>query len=322
MTEKFNHKIVSGLVAIAMLAGLILSGLLAACTTAPAAEEAVSFPIELTDQLGRVVKLDGIPQRIISISPSNTEILFALGLADKIVAVTDYDDYPPEAKEKPSVGGYSTPNIEKLVSFAPDLILATSVHEDKIIPQLEAKGLTVLALDSNTLDEVLAAITLIGKATGQEKEASGLVAEMQSRIKAVTDKTDSLSQEQRPRVFYIVWHDPLMAPGSGTFQDDLIRKAGGINIAQDLTSWATISLEAVIDANPEVMIASISHGSSVALTFQFINTEPRLKDTAARHNGNIYGIDGNVSSRPGPRIIDGLEQFAQFIHPELFEGGQ
>lgn len=322
MTEKFNQKIVSGLVAIAMLAGLILSGLLAACTTAPAADEAASFPIELTDQLGRVVKLDGIPQRIISIAPGNTEILFALGLADKIVAVTDYDDYPPEVKEKPSIGGFSTPNIEEIVALSPDIIIAASIHEDKIIPQLEAKGLTVLALDPNTLDEVMAAITLIGKATGQEKEASGLVAGMQRRIKAVTDKTDSLSQEQRPRVFYIVWHDPLMAPGSGTFQDDLIRKAGGINIAQDLTSWATISLEVVIDANPEVMIASLSHGSSESLPFQFINTEPRLKDTAARRNGNIYGIDGNLSSRPGPRIIDGLEQFAQFIHPELFEGAQ
>ena len=322
MIQKFNQKIGGGLVAIAVLAGLILSGTLAACATAPAAEETASFPIELTDQLGRVVKLDGTPQRIISIAPSNTEILFALGLADKIVAVTDYDDYPPEAKEKPSVGGYSTPSIEKLVSFSPDLILATSVHEDKIIPQLEAKGLTVIALAPNTLDEVLAAITLVGEATGQEKEASALVAEMQNRIKAVTDKTDSLPQEQRPRVFYLVWHDPLMTAGSGTFQDDLIRKAGGINIAQDLTSWATISLEVVIDANPEVMIASLSHGSSESLPFQFINTEPRLKDTAARRNGNIYGIDGNLSSRPGPRIIDGLEQFAQFIHPELFEGAQ
>ncbi len=322
MIQKFNQKIGGGLVAIAVLAGLILSGTLAACATAPAAEETASFPIELTDQLGRVVKLDGTPQRIISIAPSNTEILFALGLADKIVAVTDYDDYPPEAEEKPSVGGYSTPSIEKLVAFSPDLILATSVHEDKIIPQLEAKGLTVFALAPNTLDEVLAAITLVGEATGQEKEASGLVAEMQNRIKAVTDKTDSLSQEKRPRVFYIVWHDPLLTAGSGTFQDDLIRKAGGINIAQDLTSWVTISLEAVIEANPEVMIAGVSHGSLTDLNFQFIKTEPRLRDTDARRNNRVYDVDGNLVSRPGPRIVDGLEKFARFINPELFEGAQ
>ena len=322
MIQKFNQKIGGGLVAIALLTSLILSGTLAACTRAPAIEETASFPIELTDQLGRVVKLDGIPQRIISIAPSNTEILFALGLADKIVAVTDYDDYPPEAEMKPSIGGFSTPNIEEIVALSPDIIIAASIHEDKIIPQLEAKGLTVLALDPNNLDEVLAAVTLIGKATGQEKEASGLVAEMQSRIKAVTDKTDSLSQEQKPRVFYIVWHDPLMAPGSGTFQDDLIRKAGGINIAQELTSWTTISLEAVIEANPEVMIAGVSHGSLTDLNFQFIKTEPRLRDTDARRNDRVYDVDGDLASRPGPRIIDGLEKFARFIHPELFEGAQ
>ena len=111
-----------------------------------------------------------------------------------------------------------------------------------------------------------------------------------------------------------------MAPGFGTFQDDLIRQAGGINIARDLTGWVTISLETVIEANPEVMIASISHGTSEALTFQFIKTESRLRDTDARRNNRVYGIDGDLVSRPGPRIVDGLEQLARFIHPELFGG--
>jgi iron complex transport system substrate-binding protein len=298
---------------------IVLLGLLLACTPLP--KEAESFSIEITDQLGRVVKLNGIPQRIISLAPSNTEILFALGLADRVVAVTDYADYPPQAEEKPSVGGYTTPSIEKLVAFSPDLVLAISVHEERIIPQLEARGLTVFALAPQTLDEVLAAIILVGEITGQEEEASRLVAEMQNRIKAVTDKTDSLSQGQRPRVFYIVWHDPLMAPGSGTFQDDLIGKAGGTNIAQALTGWATISLEVVIEANPEVMIASVSLGMGEDLPFQLIKNETRLRDTDARRNNRVYGIDGDLASRPGPRIVDGLEKFAEFIHPELFGGG-
>ncbi len=284
----------------------------------PAPTEAV-LPVEITDQLGRVVTLDRIPQRIISLAPSNTEILFALGLADKVVAVTDYDDYPPEAKEKPSIGGFSTPNIEKLVALSPDLILATSVHEQRIIPQLEERGMTVFALNPKTLDEVLATIILVGEITGQEKEASGLVAEMRNRIKVVTDKTDSLSPEQRPRVFYITWHDPLMAPGSGTFQDDLIQIAGGTNIARDLTGWATISLEAVLAANPEVMIAGVGHGTGKDLNFQYIKTEPRLRDTDARQNNRVYAIDGNLVSRPGPRIVDGLEELARLIHPELFK---
>jgi iron complex transport system substrate-binding protein len=296
--------------------GIILLSLFLGC--ASPTKEMVSFPIEITDQLGRVVKLDSIPQRIVSLAPSNTEILFALGLADRVVAVTDYADYPPEAKEKPSIGGYDTPNIEQLVALSPDLILATSIHEERIIPQLEQRGMAVFALDPQTLDEVLAAITLVGEITGQEEAAARLVMEMQNRIKAVTDKTDSLLQGQRPNVFYIVWHDPLMAPGLGTFQDDLIRKAGGTNIARDLTGWATISLEVVIAANPKVMIAGVSHGTGEDLNFQFITTEPRLRNTDARRNNRMYGIDGNLASRPGPRVVDALEKLAEFIQPELF----
>ncbi len=295
---------------------IVLLSLFLAC--APTPRETASSPIEITDQLGRTVKLDGIPQRIISLAPSNTEILFALGLADRVVAVTDFDDYPPEAKEKPSIGGFSTPSIEEVVALSPDLILATSIHEKRIIPQLEAKGMTVFALNPQTLDEVLEAIILVGKITGQEEAASGLVAEMQDRIKAVTDRTVALPEAQRLKVFYLVWHDPLMTAGSGTLHDEIIRQAGGTNIARDLTGWAAISLEAVIQANPEVMIAGVSHGTGENLNFQFITTERRLRNTDARRNNRVHGMDGNLTSRPGPRIVDGLEKFAEFIHPELF----
>jgi len=304
----------------ALSIGIFLLSLFAACTPPP--KEAASSAGEITDQLGRVVKLDGIPQRIISLAPSNTEILFALGLADKVVAVTDYCDYPPEAKEKPSIGGFSTPNIEKLVALSPDLILATSIHEQRIIPQFGERGMTVFALDPKTLDEVLEAIILVGEIAGKEEEASKLVAEMQNRIKAVTDKAGSLPEGQRPRVFYIVWHDPLMAAGSETLQDDLIEKAGGINIARDFTGYADISLETALADNPEVMIAGGGHGSGEDLTFQFAKTEPRLRNTDAHRNDRVYMIDGNLTSRPGPRIVEGLEKFAEFIHPELFKGAR
>ena len=299
------------------LVSLIVLALLVSC--APPPKEVTSYLIEVTDHLGRVVKLGRIPQRIVSLAPSNTEILFALGLADKVVAVTDYCDYPPEAKEKPSIGGFSTPNIEELVALSPDLILATSIHEKRIIPQLEGKGMAVFALNPKTLDEVLEAINLVGEITGREEEASGLVAEMQHRIKAVTDKADGMPENERPRVFYIVWHDSLMTAGSGTLQDDLIEKTGGINIARDLAGYAIISLEVAIAANPEVMIAGGGHGSGEDLTFQFAKAEPRLKDIDARQNNRVYMVDSDLSSRPGPRIVDGLEKFAEFIHPELFK---
>jgi len=301
-----------------LLVPVILTGFLVACTPTPA--EPVSSIIEVTDQLGRVVTLDKIPERIISIAPSNTEVAYALGLADKLVAVTDYCDYPPEAEEKPSIGGFSTPNIEEIVAHYPDLVLAASRHEKKIIPQLEQQGLTVLALAPSNLSEVIAAITLIGQVTGKEAEAAGVVAGIQARVKAVTDKTDGLPAEQRPRVFYALWHDPLMTAGSGTIQDELIRKAGGTNIAAGLNDYADISLESVLDTDPEVMIAGVSHGSGQSLNFQFISEEPRLDGTTARKNDRVHAIDGNLTSRPSPRLVDGLEQLAEFIHPELFQG--
>ena len=135
----------------------------------------------------------------------------------------------------------------------------------------------------------------------------------------MTDRTVSLSLEQKARSFYVVWHDPLKTSGSGTIQNDLIEKAGGVNIAGNFTGYGDISLEAVIKANPEVMIAGAGHGSGEALTFQFIKTEPRLRDVAARINNRVYAVDSDLVSRPGPRIVEGMEKFAEFIHPELFK---
>jgi len=295
---------------------VVILSLLVAC--AAPTEKATPSPIEIADQLGRTVKLEQVPERIVSLAPSNTEILFALGLGDKVVGVSDYCNYPPEVQEKPSIGGFSTPNIEELVSLSPDLILAASIHEKRIIPVLEEKGMTVFALNPKTLDEVLESITLVGGITGEDEEASRLVAGMRDRIKAVTDKTEGLSQEQKTRSFYVVWHEPLMTSGSGTLQDELIVKAGGINIARDLVGYAGISLEAMIQANPEVIIAGAGHGSGEVLPLEYVKTEPRLRNVDARIDNRVYAIDADLASRGGPRIVDALEQFAELIHPELF----
>jgi iron complex transport system substrate-binding protein len=283
-------------------------------------ESLPSSPAEITDQLGRTVKVEATPQRIISLAPSHTETLYALGLADRLIAVTDYCNYPAEAEDKPSIGGFSTPNIEEVVALSPDLVLATVIHEVEVIPQLEGYGLTVVATDPKTIDEVIEAITLIGQVTGAEKEATSLLDDMQSRVKAVTDKTGELSEAQKPKVLYIVWHDPLKAAGSGTLHDELMRTAGGINVAGDVDGYAAISLEAVITADPDVMIAGVGMGTGEDLPYQFITTEPRLKDTPARKNKRVHSINVDLVGRPGPRIVDALEQFAEFIHPELFKG--
>ena len=276
-------------------------------------------PANITDQLGRSVKIDKLPQRIISLAPSNTEILYALGLGDRVVAVTSFDNYPPEVKDKPNIGGFSDPNLEKIVSLSPDLVVAAPIHEKQVIPELEAKGIPVLALAPKTLDDVMSAITLVGRVTGTGDKASQVVSGMQKRIKAVTDKTDKLAAGQRLKVLYIVWHDPLMASGLQTFHDELIKKAGGVNMITDATGYPSISLETVVKDNPDVILAGIGMGQGQDAPLKFAQTEPSLRTVSARVNNRIYGVDSDLSGRAGPRIVDVLEQFARLINPELFK---
>jgi iron complex transport system substrate-binding protein len=285
------------------------------CTALPVAK--TEYPIEITDQLGRVVRLTKIPERIISLAPSNTEILFALGLADRVVAVTDYCNYPPEVKEKPSIGGFSTPNMEEIAALSPDLILVASYHQKTVIPYLEARGMTVFALAPKNVNEILQAITLTGEITGAEKKESQLVAEMSKRIKAITDQTNNLTEEQNPRVFYVTRSEPLYSVGSGNLIHELIVSAGGINVFQDLSGTITVGLEAVIQANPQVIITGSQMGEAVP-ALEFMKTDQRLRGIDARINSRIYEIDVDIISRPGPRLVDALEQLAKMIHPEIF----
>ena len=285
-------------------------------TTPP--EQTSIFPFEVTDQAGKTVTIEAEPQKIISLAPSNTEIIYALGLEDRLVGVTEYCDYPEAAKDKPKIGGFSTVDIEKVVEIQPDLILATNIHLDEITPALEGHALTVLTLDPETLDEVLEAITLVGKSTGKEDEASQLVADMRSRIDAVVVRTAGLTQEQRPKVFFHLFPG-LWTVGADALINELILKAGGLSIAQDLEEdYPKMSLETIVSANPQVMIASVGHGEGSDATLQFLLDEERLADVDARINGRVSGVTADFVNRLGPRIVDGLEQIARLIHPEIF----
>lgn len=277
-----------------------------------------SPPGNVVDDLGRTVNIEQIPQRIVSLAPSNTEILFALSLGDRVVGVTEYCNYPEEAKAKAKVGGFSTVDIERVVYLEPDLILATRIHSKTAIPALEELGLTVLALAPGSLDELMSNVTLVGKITGQDKMASKLVNDLGERIEAVTNTTQNLAPDQRPRVFFLTWHDPLWTRGKDSLADDIISKAGGQNIAYDLSGDKTIDLETVLHRDPQVIIAAFNMGTGEDLPWQYVRTEPRLKTTEALLNNRVYKIDGDLIHRPTPRLVEALEQVAQFIHPELF----
>ena len=292
-----------------------------AATTPPAVPESTPPPpIEIIDQLGRTVIIKDIPQKIISLAPSNTEIIYALGLDERLLAVTDYCDYPPEAEEKPSIGGFSTPNMEKIVALDPDLVLMSgTLLTGDFLSKLENYGLTVVALVPRTFSDILDGIALIGTATGETAKAESLLTGMRERINAITAKTNGLTENERPSVFYLIWHDPLMTSGGDTFINEMVEIAGGKNIFKEVSGAPTVELEVVITRNPQVMIAGTGMGSGEELTLQFLESEARLKDTDAVKNGRIYGIHIDLTGRTSPRIVDGLELFARAIHPELFK---
>lgn len=309
------------LIGIIILFMVVLSpALLSACGSTP--ETGISGAVTVTDQIGRTVTISKTPERIISLAPSNTEILYALGLGDKVVGRTDYDNYPPEVTEKPSIGGFSTTNIEQVIGLNPDLVLAADYHKDDIVPALEERGITVVCLAPQSLQQVLDAIALTGKVTGTNKAAADLVASMQKRIDAVEAKVKNLTPDQKPRTMYIVWPDPIMVGGGNTLQGELIDKAGGTNIAQDLDGYATVNLETILADNPQVMIASTGMGEGADAGYNFLLNDERLAQTDARMNGRVYSVDQDLVSRGGPRIVDALEIFAEEIHPELFNQGK
>ncbi len=279
---------------------------------ADSAEQA-SFPMTVTDAAGRQVTLQKAPERIISLAPSNTEILFAIGLGDRIVGVTTYCDYPEEAKTKPKIGGTATVNLELVVAAAPDLVLGTNTHAKKIVPELESKGLTAIVLDPGNMEDVLTAITQVGQITGRTKEAEAVVGQMKARIKEIEGKV--ATAKTTPRVFWEVTRE-LVTPAPTSFIGDMIIRAGGSNVVKDTSiKWPRISQEVVIASDPEVIIIG-DHTEQV--TPQEISGRPGWRVLSAVKAGRLVPVNPDLVNRAGPRVVDGFEMVARAIHPEVF----
>lgn len=294
------------LVSILLVLAFTLISLMA-CSPTPAG------PGAITDDLGRTVNIEEIPQRIVSLAPSITEILFALGLGDKVVGVTDYCDYPEEALSKPKVGGYFMTNLESIMGQDPDIVFADG--HDPVCDQLEELEVTMVVLQPEDIAGIFRDIELVGEITAKEKAAEELLAEIEGRIDAVTTKT---AEVERPTVFYVIDVSEPSKPwtaGEGSFVDALIDLAGGENMAATVDQWAQFSLEVLVSTDPELIIVDASHGEALIPDFGSLTG---WKEMSAVKSGEIYFIDGDLTSRPGPRIVDGLEEMARIIHPELF----
>ena len=247
---------------------------------------------------------------IVSLVPSLTETLFALGIGDRVVGVTSYCDYPPEATAKEKVGDTLRPSVEKIVALRADLVIASTASQlEQFVRELDELGIAVYVSNPRKVADVATTITRIGDVTGATERARQLSSELQTRLSAIDAR---LQAAPRPPVLILLSTEPLITAGGNTFINDLIERAGGRSIAANETAeYPQYSLETAVASRPEVIF----------LEAQDARLPARLSETPAARAGRVFHIDDNLMLRPGPRIVDGLEQMAADIHPELFKPG-
>ena len=236
-----------------------------------------------------------------------------------MVGDTEYCDYPEEAVSLTKVGGYSADSIsiETIVSLEPDLVLADGSSQATVIEALEKANIIVIAINSESFEDVYATIEMVGKVTDNETETIALVTDMKARVNAVTEKISSIAEEERPTVFWEIWDEPLMTAGPNTFIGQMIQLAGGVSIFADLTEdWPTVSAEEVVVRNPAVIMGPDSHGDK--LEADQLAARSGWDQIDAVKNDRIYLIDGNTSSRPGPRIVDAPRVDRKSALPPIF----
>ena len=284
------------------------------------AEAAVSTAFTITDDLDKTFSFDAPVTTIVTLAPSNTEVVFAVGAGDKLIGRTDYCNFPPEAASIESVGGFWNPDKEKVVVLDPDVVLANGAHDDSgDTAWLEDKGLTVITLEPQTMADIMDNILMVGKLTGRETEASQLVEDLESRIDYVSDRTAGLTDGQKPRVLHVTWHDPLWTVGADSFINEVIDISGGVNIFADLSGDVQANMDTAVIRNPEVITVVTGHGSAMNTPFEAITAgDSVFKTTDAYVNDRIYLVNADLASRGGPRIIEALEMYARWIHPEIF----
>lgn len=271
-----------------------------------------TYPVTVKDDLGREVTIPAEPKRIVSVAPSNTELLFALGKGGALVGRSDFDDYPAEVANVPSIGGWMPPNYEKIIAAKPDLMLLVGGSDEARKKLIDEYKLNVFVLDAQTFEQAYDGIKRLGVAVNAQDAADKLVAEMQAAVKEVTDKVAKATS--KPKVYYEVWDEPLMTVGAGTYIDDMIRIAGGVNVSADAKGWANINAEVIAKANPDIIIAS---SADIEAKIKARKTWAEFK--AVKDGKVVVVADANHVSRPGPRLVLGLQWFARTIHPELFK---
>ena len=269
---------------------------------------------EVKDEIDRRLTVKETPQRIVSLAPGITEILYALNIGDKIVGVTSFCNWPVQARQKPQIGGFINPSIERIVSLRPDLIIATADGNRKdTVQQLEKIGLIVYVTNPSDTKGILASILHIGEITSTQKNAKTLVERLQKRLNNVTAQT---RDKIKPRIFFQIGLDPVITAGRGTLINEVIGLAGGINIAgSDTARYPRYSAEGIMGGCPDIVLfAPMANDKEFVTVKKFWQ---KFKEIPAVKNNKIYPVETDLISRASPRIIDAIEKMALIFHPEI-----
>ena len=269
---------------------------------------------ELRDELGRQVALPDDPQRVVCLAPSLTETVYALGLGAAVVGVTTFTDYPPEAREKPSVGGLTDASLERIISLHPDLVLAMAeLNRQETVEELQHLGIPVFVVDPQGLQGIVASIQHIGDALGRSTAARGLLERLEGRRLDIANRVGRLA---RPKILVVIWYDPVITAGNKSFITDVISAAGAQSVAADIPqAWPQISLEEVLRRSPDwVLLVRGGHGG---ITLEDLKARPGWAQLKAVSNSHVIYMDDQIF-HPSPVVFDALEQLAKKLHPEAF----
>jgi len=292
--------------------GLIICLMLvSACTPREAANQGATR--EITDDLGRRVSIPAKVDRVISLAPNLTEIVFAVGAGDRLVGRTSYCDYPPEAKAIPVVSDTLHPNLERIIALKPQVVLVSTASQLEVFTQqLKGQNIAAFVTDPHDLEGVFRSIDQIGEIVGEKDKANVLVQKLRERTNAVEQ---AVRDKQPVKVFYQASGEPLYTAGHDSYITDLMRRAGGASVTADVPgAWPKFSNESALAARPEAIILPTGGSMGAANA----NVAEALRQSPAVLQGRVYKINDDHLSRPGPRLVDGLEEMARALHPDAF----
>lgn len=287
---------------------------MASCTPVQKPESVTSSTQQLTDDAGRNVTLPARVDRVISLAPNLTEIVFAVGAGDRLVGNTSYCDYPEQAKSITKVGDTLHPSLERIIALRPQVVLVSTASQLEVFTQqLQSQNIAVFVTDPHDLEGVFSSIERLGKLLGQDQQATVVVQKLRERTNTVEQR---VKQEQPVRTFYQVSGEPLYTAGHDAFVTDLMRRAGATSVTADIPgAWPKFSNESALAAKPDAIILPTGGSMGAANA----NVADALRDSPAARAGRVYKINDDHLARPGPRAVDGLEEMARALHPETFK---